>query len=56
MVTFAYEMRLAADGKKLAAGETRHVFCNRELKPCRMPERYRAKFGLTPAAEPGPAA
>src|SRR5215469_4196542 len=32
MVTFAYEMRLAAGGKKLAAGETRHVFCNRELK------------------------
>src|SRR5215472_16989301 len=25
MVTFAYEMRLAADGRKLAAGETRHV-------------------------------
>ena len=57
MVTFAYEMRLAEGGKKLAAGETRHIFCNRELKPCRMPEKYRAKFGLTPgAAEPGPAA
>jgi acyl-CoA thioesterase FadM len=54
MVTFAYEMRLAADGKKLAAGETRHIFCNRELKPCRMPEKYRAKFGLTPSAG-GPA-
>jgi acyl-CoA thioester hydrolase len=57
MVTFAYEMRLAADGKKLASGETRHIFCNRNLKPCRMPEKYRAKFGLTPrAAEPGPEA
>ena len=50
MVTFAYEMRLATDGRKLAAGETRHIFCNRELKPCRMPEKYRAKFGLTPSA------
>ena len=56
MVTFAYEMRLAEDGRKLAAGETRHIFVNRELKPCRMPEKYRARFGLTPsAAEPAPA-
>jgi len=56
MVTFAYEMCLAADGKKLAVGETRHIFCNRDLKPCRMPERYRANFGLTPAAaKRGPA-
>src|SRR6476646_6765586 len=46
MVTFAYEMRLAAGGRKLAAGETRHIFCNRELKPCRMPEKYREQFGL----------
>jgi acyl-CoA thioester hydrolase len=50
MVTFAYEMRLAGGDKKLATGETRHIFCNRALKPCRMPEKYRAKFGLTPAA------
>jgi acyl-CoA thioester hydrolase len=57
MVTFSYEMRLAADGKKLAAGETRHIFCNRDLKPCRMPEKYREKFGLTPpGAKPGPEA
>ena len=56
MVTFGYEMRLANDGRKLAAGETRHIFCNRELKPCRMPPKYRVKFGLTPAAaEPAPA-
>ena len=56
MVTFGYEMILARGGKKVAAGETRHIFCNRELKLCRMPEKYRAKFGLTPAAaEPAPA-
>ena len=46
MVTFAYEMRAAADGRKLVQGETRHVFCDRELKPCRMPARYRALFGI----------
>jgi acyl-CoA thioester hydrolase len=56
MVTFGYQMRLAENGRKVAAGETRHIFCNRELKPCRMPEKYRAQFGLTPsAAEPAPA-
>ncbi|SRR5574340_964603 len=49
MVRFGYEMR-RADGKKLAAGETSHVFCGRDLKPCRMPEKYRKNFGL-PAAE-----
>ena len=56
MVTFGYEMLLANDGKKLALGETRHIFCSRDLKPCRMPKKYRQKFGLTPAAgEPVPA-
>jgi acyl-CoA thioester hydrolase len=45
MVTFAYAMR-TADGRELASGETRHVFCGRDLKPCRMPARYRALFGM----------
>src|SRR6266446_10422045 len=33
MVRFTYEMRLAEDGRKLATGETKHVFCGRDLKP-----------------------
>jgi len=45
MITFAYEMRLAG-GRKLAEGETRHVFCGRDMKPCRMPAKYRAMFGV----------
>jgi acyl-CoA thioester hydrolase len=45
MVTFAYAMR-TADGRELASGETRHVFCGRDLKPRRMPARYRALFGM----------
>ena len=55
MVTFAYEMRLA-DGRKLAAGETKHIFVGRDMRPCRMPEKYRANFGLTRDAAPGPEA
>ena len=47
MVTFGYEMRLAENGKKIASGETRHIFVGRDMKPCRMPEKYRAKFGLS---------
>lgn len=46
MVSFAYEMRLADSNRKLATGSTRHVFCNREMKPVRIPEKYRAMFGI----------
>ena len=44
MVRFVYEMRLAADGRKLATGETKHIFLGRDLRPCRMPARYHGKF------------
>jgi acyl-CoA thioester hydrolase len=46
MVTFAYEMRLAEDGRKIAGGETRHVFVGKDMRPCRMPEKYREPFGI----------
>ena len=46
MVCFGYEMKLADTGKVLATGETKHVFCGRDLKPVRLPEKYRANFGL----------
>jgi acyl-CoA thioester hydrolase len=46
MVLFAYEMRLAADGRKLATGETKHIFLGRDLRPCRMPEQYQGMFAI----------
>ncbi len=46
MVIFAYEMRLARDDRKIAAGETKHVFLDRDFKPCRMPDRYKPYFEL----------
>jgi acyl-CoA thioester hydrolase len=49
MVSFEYEMRLAEDGRKVATGETRHVFVSRDLKPVRLPEKYRPNFGITAA-------
>ena len=46
LVEFAYEMRLADSGRNLATGSTRHIFCNREMKRVRLPEKYRAAFGI----------
>ncbi len=46
MVSFAYEMRLAESDRLVATGETKHVFCGRDLRPLRLPEKYRAHFGL----------
>ena len=50
MVSFAYEIRLTEGGRKLATGETKQVFVGRALKPVRLPETYRAKFGITGGA------
>jgi hypothetical protein len=44
MMTFVYEM--SVDGRRVAAGETRHIFLNRLLKPTRLPDLYRPFFGL----------
>ena len=46
MVTFAYEMWLAENGRRLATGSTRHVFVSREMRPTRLPEKYYALFGM----------
>ena len=50
MVRFGYEMSLAQGaqgGRRLASGETRHIFCSREMKPARLPEKYRPLFGIS---------
>ncbi len=52
-VRFGYEMRRAADGRVLATGETKHLFCGRDLRPTRLPRKYYAQFGV---AAPEPAA
>jgi acyl-CoA thioester hydrolase len=46
MVSFGYTMRRAADRTVLATGETKHVFCGRDLQPRKLPEKYRAAFGM----------
>jgi acyl-CoA thioester hydrolase len=47
MVVFAYEMRLAGTGRRLATGYTRHVFVSREMRLTHLPPKYHAMFGLS---------
>jgi acyl-CoA thioester hydrolase len=46
MVRFGYEMVEASADRRLATGETKHIFCNRDRKPIKLPEKFRAAFGL----------
>ncbi len=46
MVRFGYEMTLASDGRMLATGETKRIFCTRDMKPARLPAKYWPIFGL----------
>jgi acyl-CoA thioester hydrolase len=44
LVTFEYEMSCGA--RRLAEGQTRHVFLNHAFRPVRVPEKYASLFGI----------
>ncbi|MFN0165071.1 MAG: acyl-CoA thioesterase [Bryobacteraceae bacterium] len=46
MVRFGYEMRSVEENRVLATGETKHIFCGRDMRPTRLPEKYRRLFGM----------
>jgi acyl-CoA thioester hydrolase len=46
LVRFSYEMVEADTGRVLATGETKHVFCDREKRPLKLPDKYRPAFGI----------
>ena len=46
LVSFSYELRRAEDGRLLSTARTRHVFCNREMRPVRLPAKYWPMFGI----------
>lgn len=46
MVVFGYNIRRATDSAVLATGETRHVFCGRDLQPRKLPPKYFHVFGI----------
>jgi acyl-CoA thioester hydrolase len=46
LIRFGYEMSCAEDGRRLATGETKHIFCGRDRKPRKLLEKYRSAFGI----------
>jgi acyl-CoA thioester hydrolase len=47
VVRFQYQLLAAEDGKKLAEGFTKHVFCGTDMRAAKLPEKYRALFGVS---------
>jgi acyl-CoA thioester hydrolase len=45
IVRFEYEIN-GSDGRLLVSGFTKHVFCSRERKPTKLPEKCRGVFGI----------
>ncbi len=43
-VTFGYEM--TCEGRRVAVGQTRHIFLTRAMRPARLPEKYLEMFGV----------
>jgi acyl-CoA thioester hydrolase len=43
-VTFDYEM--TCEGRRIAVGQTRHVFLSKALRPLRLPDKYAALFEI----------
>ncbi len=43
---FTYEITRVPDEELLATGFTKHVYVNREMQRARLPEKYRALFGI----------
>ena len=46
MVIFEYEIRSLESGDRIARGRTKHIFCNRALRPTRVPAKYYDLFGI----------
>jgi len=46
MLRLGYEMTDAATGQHLATGGTKHIFCGPDHKPKKLPEKFRATFGI----------
>jgi len=46
MIRFKYEMFNQASGTLLASGFTKHIFCGRDVRPTKLPEKYWAVFGI----------
>ncbi len=46
MIRFDYEIFENASGTRLASGFTKHIFCGRDVRPTKLPEKYWPLFGI----------
>jgi acyl-CoA thioester hydrolase len=46
MVRFDYEVQDVTSRRKLATGYTKHIFCGRDMKPRKLPQKYWPLFGI----------
>jgi acyl-CoA thioester hydrolase len=46
MVEFHYQICDSATARELASGETRHIFLGSDMKPVKLPQKYRPLFGV----------
>jgi acyl-CoA thioester hydrolase len=43
-VTFDYE--ISCEGRRVALGQTRHIFLSRDFRPAKLPDKYAPLFGI----------
>jgi len=46
MIEFHYQIRDAHSVRELASGETKHIFLGPDMKPVKLPEKYKSSFGV----------
>ena len=46
MIRFEYELLAVDDGRRLATGFTKHVFCGADRKPAKLPQKYHETLGI----------
>lgn len=46
MIRFDYELFDQTTGTRLAHGFTKHMFCGRDVRPTRLPQKYWPLFGI----------
>ncbi len=46
-VRFGYRLVSGVDGRLLAEGSTRHVFCGRDRRAAKLPKQFHTIFGIT---------
>ncbi len=47
MTKFDYELFDVTTGRKLATGFTKHIFCGRDVRPAKLPQKYWDLFGIS---------